>query len=380
MLQVKTTAALLLLSFIFLAVGSASVPEGLSCYVTLQPIDSLQRAIDMAPPGTTICLQPGLYNQGDIQVDNAWLTLRGAGTGKTLIVGSFSVSWSSEQKLRGRPEPFTREVRFQDLTVLPPFDTAAVISTTYLRSFGYKPGRIILEGVELLSDRGSLNRCNTDGVILGNGMELDVRGSAFYGFHVAIYNNSYLDEEGARIKVSKSAFFENCMAILADRGSLELVESRVEHNGIGMLIGMLSRGTQALIRKTIIAEQGGVGISIAGNSHVRIEDSQIVRNGMDMLGLPVYSVDQTLDPSDVLSGSGISIAGKPHDGEGEKPRIVLSIRGGMIQGNVGWGIGATLAKCGNLEDEEFEVQVALDDVEILNNNRNWLMEGDICLP
>ncbi len=304
------------------------------------------------------------------------------GRGKTLIVGSFSVSWSSERQLRGRPEPSTREVRLQDLTVLPPINTAAAIVTIYLRTVGYKPGRIILEGVELLGDRISLNPCNTDGVTLESGMELDVRESAFYRFHVAIRTYDSYRDEPAKIKISNSAFVENCMAILAASGSLELVESRIEHNDIGMLIGMLSRSTQALIRKTIITEQGGGGISIGGNSHVRIEDSQIVRNGMDMLWLPVYSVDQTLDPFDVLGGSGISIGGKPSYEGGEKPKIVLSIRRSTIQENVGWGIGAALAKCGNFggEDEEFEVQVTLEGVEISNNNRNWLMEGDICLP
>jgi len=381
MLQ-KSITALLLLSLGFLAVGSILDGAGLSCYMTLQPIDSIQKAIDIAPPGTTICLQPGLYNQGDIKVDNAWLTLRGAGKGKTLIVGAFSVSWSGERKLRDRPEPSTREVRLQDLTVLPPIGTAVAISTIYLRGFGYKAGRIILEGVELLGDRISLNRCNTDGVTLESGMELDVRESAFYRFHVAIRTYDSYRDEPAKIKISNSAFVENCMAILAAGGSLELVESRVEHNDIGMLIGMLSRSTQALIRKTIISEQGGGGISIGGNSHVRIEDSQIVRNGMDMLWLPVYSVDQTLDPFDVLGGSGISVGGKPSYEGGEKPKIVLSIRRSTIQENVGWGIGAALAKCGNFggEDEEFEVQVTLEGVEISNNNRNWLMEGDICLP
>ncbi len=81
MLQ-KSITALLLLSLGFLAVGSISDRAGLSCYMTLQPSDSIQKAIDIAPPGTTICLQPGLYNQGDIKVDNAWLTLRGAGKGQ----------------------------------------------------------------------------------------------------------------------------------------------------------------------------------------------------------------------------------------------------------------------------------------------------------
>jgi len=385
MLQ-KATTVLMLFSLSLLAVGSIPNQQKFSCYMTLQPIDSIQKAIDIAPPGTTICLQPGLYNQGDIMVDNAWLTLRGAGTGKTLIIGSFSVSWSSEWRLRGRQEPSTREVRLQDLTVLNPVDTSAAIRTIYLRTSGYKPGRIILEGVELIGDpKPLLSHCTAaEGIVLENDMELKVSNSTFYGFETAIEAHGAYGDANLmfKIKVSNSSFFKNCKAILAAGGSLELVESRVEHNDIGMLIGMLSRSTQALIRKTVIAEQGGVGIALWGNSQVRIEGSQIVRNGIDMLGVPVYSVDQTLDPFDVLRGSGISIGGKPSYEGGEKPTIVLSIQGGMITENVGWGIGAALAKCGNFagEDDEFEVQVTLDNVEISNNNRNWLMEGDICLP
>jgi len=371
----------MLLSLSLLAVGAIPDRAGVSCYMTLQPLDSLQKAIDIAPPGTTICLQPGIYTPGDIRVDNGWLTLRGAGTGKTLIVGSFSVSWSGERQLRGRPEPSTREVRLQDLTVLPPIGTGVAMSTTYLRSLGYKPGRIIIEGVELLGNLQPLPRCVGSGVVLEKDMELEVRNSAFYGFETAI--EAYGDSNSPfKVRVLNSAFFRNCRAILAAGGSLELMGSRVEHNDTGIIISALPGSTQALIRKTIISEQGGWGIVVnSGYSHVRIEDSQIVSNGMDMLAIPVYRVDQPLNPFDVLRSSGIVIYGKSPD-SGERPKIVLSIRGGMIQENVGWGIGAALAKCGNFggEDEEFEVQVTLEGVEISNNNRNWLMEGDICLP
>lgn len=376
MLQ-RAAIVLMLLSVSFLAAGSISDQDKLSCYVTLQPTDSLQQAVDMAPPSATICLQPGVYQQGNIRVDNAWLTLRGAGTGKTLIVGSCSISWSSEVKLRGRPEPSTREVRFQDLTMLPPAEgTSAAILT--IHSPRYKPGRIILEGVELLGDPQPLFRYSIDvkGIVLVNEMELEVSHSAFYRFETAIETQVLDAASSSKIKVANSAFFENVKAIYAV-GSLDLMASRVEHNGLGVILN----GAQALIKQTVIAEQGGGGISITGDSHVRIEDSQIVRNGVGNLWAPVYSVDQVLDPFDILRSSGIVIYGKLPSEE-KKPKIVLSVRGGMIQENVGWGIGAALAKCGNFagEDEEFDVQVTLDDVEISKNNRNWLMEGDTCLP
>ncbi len=360
-----------------LAIGSTTQEQ---CYMTLRPGDSLQQALNIAPPNSVICLQAGVYGHGEnVDIDNAWLTVRGAGTGKTVIVGSFSVSWSGPRQLRGRSEPSIKEVRFSNLTVLPPLNAYAAIITQYFRRLGYKPGRIVLENVELLGDPTSLHYCSTtQGVTVINDMELEVINSVFYNFEGAIETFDYYQDPkpSFRIKVADSSFFHNCKAVLTHGGSLELVGSRLEHNNLGILgLGEI----KAVIQRSVIAEQRGAGIIISDDAHIRIEDSIIVRNGNALMWKP--GLEQAVEPFDVLRGSGIILYGKtPSDGT--KTKIVLSVHGGAIRENFGWGIAAELAKCGNFggEDAPLEVHAELRDVEIAHNNRNWIMEGDVCLP
>jgi|GEM_PF-3474699 len=366
--------ALILLIPGLLAIGSTTQER---CYITLRPLDSLQQALDITPPGSVICLQPGVYGRSEnIFIDNAWVTVRGAGTGKTVILGSFSVSWSGPQQLRGRSEPSIREVRFSHLTMIPPSNAQAAILTQYSRTLGYKPGRIVLENVELLGDP-TIQHCSApQGVLLINDMELEIKNSVFYNFESAIETfNYYRDPKPSfMIKVVNSSFFENCKAI-STGGSLELIGSRLEHNGLG-IVGF----GEILIQRSVIAEQGGAGISISSDAHLRIEDSVITRNGNSYYRGKLGS-GQAVEPFDVLRGSGMVLYGKtPSDGT--KTKIVLSVHGGAIRENFGWGIAAELAKCGSFsgEDAPLEVQVELQDVEITDNNRNWLMEGDVCLP
>lgn len=359
------------------AIGSTTQEQ---CYMTLRPTDSLQQALDIAPPNSVICLQAGVYGHGEnVDIDNAWLTIRGAGPGKTVILGSFSVSWSGPRQLRGRSEPSTKMVRFSNLTVLSPLNTYAAIITQYFRELGYKPGRIILEDVELLGDPTSLHYCSTArGITLINDMELKVINSVFYNFESAIETFDYYRDPkpSFRIKVANSSFFHNCKAILTHGGSLELVGARLEHNDLGISgLGEI----QAVIQHSVIAEQRGAGIIISDNAHIRIEDSVIVRNGNALVWKP--SLEQAVEPFDVLRGSGIILYAKtPSDGT--KTKVVLSVHRGRIRENFGWGIAAELAKCGSFggEDAPLEVHAELKDVEIAHNNRNWLMEGDVCLP
>lgn len=373
--------AIALILFIpgLLAIGSTTQEQ--RCYMTLRPIDSLQQALDIAPPNSVICLQAGVYGHGDenISIDNAWMTVRGAGAGKTVILGSFSVSWSGPRQVRGRSEPSTKEVRFSNLTVLPPHTAYAAIVTQYSRSLGYKPGRIILENVELWGDPTSLHYCSTTrGVTVINDMELEVKNSIFYNFESALETFAYYQDPkpSFKIKVANSSFFHNCRAILTHGGYLELIESRLELNDLGIILSLGE--IQAVIQRSVIAEQRGAGIIISGDAHILIKDSIIVRNGNALvwrLGL------EPIEPFDVLTGSGIILYGKiPSDGT--KTKIVLSVHGGAIRENFGWGIAAELAKCGSFggEDAPLEVQVELKDVEVAHNNRNWLMEGDVCLP
>ena len=65
-----------------LASGSGSLAaEG--CTITLSPGESIQQAIDDAPPGAVICLEEGTWEE-NLVIEKS-VTLRGAGPGKTVI-------------------------------------------------------------------------------------------------------------------------------------------------------------------------------------------------------------------------------------------------------------------------------------------------------
>jgi len=69
------------------AAGLVSGAEDLAaqnCTVTLSPNESIQQAIDNAPPGAVICLEEGTWVE-NIEIVGKSLTLRGAGAGKTVI-------------------------------------------------------------------------------------------------------------------------------------------------------------------------------------------------------------------------------------------------------------------------------------------------------
>ncbi len=402
----RTAIALTLLIPGLLAIGSTTNQEKPPCHWVLNPEDSLQLALDLAPENTVICLNAGLYGQGEeIKITNAWLTLRGAGAGKTVISGSFSVSWivPNSPFLTRRGLPVTQEVRFTNLTIVPRDDSmnsnkTSAIWTIYHRSSDWRTGRIVLDGVELVGlpqINGPCSSSNT-GITVGTGMELEVKDSVLRGFDRAIASSHYYppgaENDEPRITILNSHLYNNCVAVVAER--LEMENTKIEKNALGMILS-----GSALIKGSTIADQGGTGLSISGNSHVTIENSQILRNGRDMIARAVWrhtieDLDwrQTLEGLDVINNSGITLAGAsdPFTYEEIESKIVLSVRGSLIQENQGWGIAAYIWKCGDFNTNEYqklEVQLELDGVNISNNNRNWLKDwlvelgqGDICLP
>ena len=101
------------LALVFLAMATGSIGTAQaerSCTVTLQPGQSIQRAIDRAAEGDVICLAEGTWRES-IKIEKS-LTLRGQGQEKTIIKGKevgYPVIWIESEEVI--------EVKIEGLTV-----------------------------------------------------------------------------------------------------------------------------------------------------------------------------------------------------------------------------------------------------------------------
>ncbi len=399
--MLRRNILILILTVSGFSLGGVSVTqEEPTCSWVLNPKDPLQMVLDMAHENAVICLSPGLYGQGEeIRLRNAWLTLKGAGVGKTIIHASFSIDWVSTEELpwiAPRSLPPVREVRLTDLTLVPPegtYSSTVAIRTNYYRNSPWKSGRIVLEDIEVVGfpeTYGGICRKSSNGITLGTGMELFVKGSVFRGLGTALASYHYYPsvDDIPRITADNSHFYNNCVAIQAHKLALEMSNTQIEKNAIG--ISLLSGN--AVIKDSRIADQESVGLGIGGNSHVIIENSYIVRNGQGMPQVAVWRYkkteegiewQQTLEGLDSINHSGITLGGDtdPSTYQEVESQIILSIRGGAIQDNRGWGITAEITNCGAKQGyQKLTVKLELENVKIAGNNMNWLMEGNVCLP
>ena len=81
----KTLVATAVLAALFL-IGMTGTSGSSWCTITVSTSDSLRDAVEILPPGSIICLQPGAYEVGfEIKRD---LTLRGNGSARSVVVTS----------------------------------------------------------------------------------------------------------------------------------------------------------------------------------------------------------------------------------------------------------------------------------------------------
>jgi len=195
----------------------------------------IQQAIDAAPPGATLEIGAGTYEENLSIVDKP-LTLRGQGE-NTIIQGVLPTV-PVVQIRATQPSP----VILEEISVIAPLPDP---------SFPFGPDGVVISG-----STQAVLRC--------------VQISRADGAGVSI-------QDTAQVTIEDSQFFHNGDGIAADgRSRVTIRRALAFGNGTGARIG---GSAQVQLEEVRILTNGGSGISIGGLTQVLIQDSDIAGNG-----------------------------------------------------------------------------------------------------
>lgn len=252
------------------------------CTVTVQPGESIQKAIDAAQEGAVICLTEGIWEEGDIQITKG-ITLRGidryrtklALQGKILAISSASQSLVSLERLSITQGGFLANIWI----------------------FGAK--------VNIFESQ----------ISSGGGAGIFIVGSE----DVTIVSSQVSDNEGSGIYMQGS-------------GQVTIINAEISDNGGGIFIFNLYgvRGpTKAIVIDSQIARNRGSGLAVAGvigaEVQAEIKNSLIHSNGTS---------EKCRNKESVCDG--ITVYWQSH----------VKLISSKIFDNAHWGIRVSLKQCG----------------------------------
>jgi len=281
----------MLLMSVFLAVvalgGKALGAQDCPC-IWIGPEDSIQAAIDAAPPGSTLCLPEGTWRENLVITKS--LTLRGEGPDRTVI----------------RPD---------DRAEIPPLGPVISVRPWWRRP----PVSVVISGVTLI---GSVPRWGTTS---NAGLE------AMGGTHVVIDNCHILDAlNGVHLQDNSQAMLTG-VTILGKEGQVRGVgialwgrsQAMIEHSRMarlddGIVANSMSQATvhnstiehtrfgvrlqedaQAIITWTRFADSDD-GVVLTGRSRAVIANCTMVRNGA---GIAMMEHASAVIRDNVITGS-----------------------------------------------------------------------------
>ena len=224
-------AALVLLALAAADLGSGSgslAAEG--CTITLSPGESIQQAIDDAPPGAVICLGEGTWEEN--LVIRKSVTLRGAGADKTVIRSA----WES------RPVVWIEGSEIE----------------------------VILEGLTLTGGEQGLMAEDSAQVTL---QDCQVSGNGWAGLSVG---------SSAQVTLQDSKVLENLLGLCVwDSARVTLQDSTVSGNrDDGLSVGSSARVS---LQDSQVSGNGGDGLYVQDSAQVTLQDCQVSGNGEDGL-------------------------------------------------------------------------------------------------
>nr|BAL59679.1 hypothetical protein HGMM_OP4C315 [Candidatus Acetothermum autotrophicum] len=329
----------------FLGIGIATiglllgVPPGgagsaqAECTVTVEPGQSIQKALDEAGENAIICLGAGTWEEA-LTISKG-LTLRGQGV-ETTVIQRAPVQISADKEIA---------MTITDLAVVnSPEDGIAVRG----------PVRLTVRRVQLSSSQ----ECG-----------LDAR-------------------KFARVHMSHSQVLDNGCGILAQESALLTVEESVisKNRRSGILLDFLGSSAQLRLTGSLVSENGENGLELWGPTVVLITGSTISRNGH----VGIYSRDATLTVEKTLiaenRGGGFfvrdgrlmlkasQVSTNYDDGVLLRDNAHLQITDSQVVSNDGWGIAAMLKQCG-WDKDLFTGLVAVSASTTITGNT----AGELCL-
>ncbi len=366
-----------------LVVVGSGAQQG-ACSVTVQAGQSLGEAVDAAPPGAVICLEPGIWYT-NLSIYKP-LQIRGAGPQATFIKGvrdgpifrivanvkltDLTITESSRKYPFCYREECGIGIMIEESgwgslrnVVLASHDTALLIhGTGYLELF-----QVSLADNEIgLFVEDTARVSGAEVVIAERGSAgIRVSGSAFV--HLAKLTISQqqvgiaIEDRGGQLRLSEAQLSENIVGLEVHQGEVKLLDTSFEANRIGLW----ARGGVVTAERVTIARSQRDGLVATGEAFVSLDGSKIVENGVHPNCRWVAWV---------CNGATV------------QESALLWITNSAIQGNADWGLAAWKRECGYAQDSFAGQVTLLGSVQIEGNNTSGnhagagKPEGQVCLP
>nr|BAL56238.1 cell surface protein [uncultured Acetothermia bacterium]BAL57899.1 cell surface protein [uncultured Acetothermia bacterium]BAL59022.1 cell surface protein [Candidatus Acetothermum autotrophicum] len=373
------SAAVLAMVLGLLSLVSGSGAERVSvfaqsdCTVTVQPGESIQKAIDGASSGAVICLAAGMWEE-NIEIVKS-LTLRGAGQKQTKIIGR--EAYKAVIKIVGNTEI---AVGIEKLTISDSYsigiqargETLVTIVESQL-SHNSGPGIIIQDLSRAIISDSKISSNMTAGIWLwvSAPTQTTISNSQFsnntwHGIwmigsaQATISNSQFLDNGISGIEIS-----DNAQAVISD--------SHFIRNMVGIGI---QDSAQAFISASRLFHNVINGVLVTDRAQAKITSSLVEGNGI----------------MDVCKEKGVLC-----NGITLRRQSQLELSNSKVFNNTDWGIAAYLKKC-SYDYDEFVGKVTIDGQTVIegnstsNNqkgmgnpgshpwNRPEVPDGQVCLP
>jgi len=337
-----------LLSLLALLIAATVVfgEEGLECMVSVQLGQSIQAAIDASPDGALICIGEGEW-QEDLAIGKP-LTLRGQGSGKTIIRGVSNPGGVLAIYCLDVERSSDVSVRVEGLTI----------------TGGVGAGIAAATGI-----RATVSECD----VQGNRFGIDLRdNSRVEILDCRISQNTF----GIQGLHSAQATIANCTVSgngaggigFALSAGIAISNSMISENGRSGLA--LSQSAQATITSSTIANNDGDGLNLADSSQATLVDCDVIGNGFENAQAGRSGTEGVgLHGEAQISLNGCTVTGNASAGVGLYDSTQADISGSTISGNGNIGVWlwdtaqATLDRC-TISDHPSPGVDARDDTNV----------------
>jgi parallel beta-helix repeat protein len=307
-------AALLGLGGSLASWSGGALAQAQECTVTVQPGESIQKAINQAAEGDVICLAEGTWEE-NIKIEKS-LTLRGVDVERTIIDG-VRRGYPVAQIVTSEVAHEVTFVKLKELTIT----GAPALWVSGARKICADPVNAICAAGVLIRGSARIEIAST--IISKN----TYAGISILSAAVVRIASSTISENGwggirlrdqVRVEVIDSSISNSSIGIIVwDSAQAEIIDSTITGNRAGGIwIGVLA---EVQIIGLIISRNGGAGVSLSESVRITMVSNEVIRNGGYGVALrqrPCYDTDEVFTGH--VSGKQNTIPGPEEpDGNGK---------------------------------------------------------------
>lgn len=315
-----------LIAFIIIVVGSllALAHEGDTCLITVHQGESIQEAIDRAPAGSTICLDPGIWRE-HVKITKS-ITIQGAKRDQTVLDGdnrSYPIIWVepsllyqtisvtiSNLLINNRQGELSDEENktYSGAILVEALSQVTISNSTIAENnpYGVEVGSLAevkmlhcdisnneVAGIRVSGGRATIMDCsisnNEDGIAVSKSGE------------VTILNSAIVNNRGSGVETAEAGYCCPAFSIESDEDgnmtyvrlgrdpALIITYSDISRNQLSGI--ELEHMIQADICSCTISRNGEFGILIKDSSRAAISFSAISQNGKDGVYLDSWAAN-----------------------------------------------------------------------------------------